>query len=51
MNGYEDQDLEQRFRRISSSLDTRVPDSLYDYASEVTETGRDKGPHRSVGAG
>jgi hypothetical protein len=42
MNGYEDRDLEQRFRRISTSLDTRVPDSLYDYASEVTETGRDK---------
>jgi len=42
MNGYEDRDLEQRFRRISTSVDTRVPDSLYDYASEVTETGRDK---------
>lgn len=42
MNGYEDRDLEQRFRRISTSLDTRVPDSLYDYASEVTETERDK---------
>ena len=42
MNGYEDRDLEQRFRRISTSLDTRVPDSLYDYASEVTETGRDE---------
>ncbi|MGZ6265950.1 MAG: hypothetical protein ACXWN4_03490, partial [Candidatus Limnocylindrales bacterium] len=42
MNGYEDRDLEQRFRRISTSLDTRVPDSLYDYASEVTGPGRGK---------
>lgn len=42
MNGYEDRDLEQRFRRISTSVDARVPDSLYDYASEVAETGRGK---------
>lgn len=42
MNGYEDRDLEQRFRRISTSLDIPVPDSLYDYASQVTETDRDK---------
>ncbi|MGZ6272969.1 MAG: hypothetical protein ACXWM8_01565 [Candidatus Limnocylindrales bacterium] len=42
MNGYEDRDLEQRFRRISTSLDTRVPDSLYDYAGEVTGPGRGK---------
>ena len=42
MNGSEDRDLEERFRRISTSLETRVPDSLYDYASEVTETGRGK---------
>ena len=42
MNGFEDRDLEQRLRRISTSVDTRVPDSLYDYASEVTETARGK---------